>query len=128
MRLLLAVALGLLAVPARADVARRRSPVVDVVQKVGPAVVFIGTEQVVDRRMRGTPLEEFFFGDGRRPQRQTVQSLGSGVIIDSSGTIVTNDHVIRGASAVHVVLADGRQIDAEVVGADAQNDLAVLRI
>jgi serine protease Do len=129
MRPLLAVALGLLAVPARADVARRRSPVVDVVQKVGPAVVFIGTEQVVDRRMRGsTPLEDLLLGDGRRPQRQTVQSLGSGVIIDSSGTIVTNDHVIRGASAVHVVLADGRQIDAEVVGADAQNDLAVLHV
>ena len=84
MRPFLLVGLGLLVLPAaRADVARRRSPVVDVVQKVGPAVVFIGTEQVVDRRMRGTPLEEFFFGDGRRPQRQTVQSLGSGVIIHS---------------------------------------------
>src|SRR5262249_59350705 len=104
MRPFLLVGLGLLVLPAaaRADVARRRSPVVDVVQKVGPAVVFIGTEQVVDRRMRGTPLEEFFFGDGRRPQRQTVQSLGSGVIIDSSGTIVTNDPVIRGASAGRV--------------------------
>ena len=129
MRPFIVLVLGLLVLPAaRADVARRRSPVVDVVQKVGPAVVFIGTEQVVDRRMRGTPLEDLFFGDGRRPQRQTVQSLGSGVIIDPSGTIVTNDHVIRGASAVHVVLADGRQIDAEVVGADAQNDLAVLRV
>ncbi|RPH71226.1 MAG: PDZ domain-containing protein [Myxococcaceae bacterium] len=129
MRPLSVVALGLLVIPAaRADVARRRSPVTDVVQKVGPAVVFIGTEQVVDRRMRGSPLEELLLGDGRRPQRQTVQSLGSGVIIDPSGTIVTNDHVIRGASAVHVVLADGRQIDAEVVGADAQNDLAVLRV
>jgi serine protease Do len=80
------VALGLLAMPAaRADVARRRSAVVDVVQKVGPAVVFIGTEQVVDRRMRGTPLEEFFFGEGGRRERQTVQSLGSGVIIDPVG-------------------------------------------
>ncbi|HUM10369.1 MAG TPA: trypsin-like peptidase domain-containing protein [Myxococcaceae bacterium] len=129
MRPAMVVALGLLVLPAaRADVARRRSAVVEVVQKVGPAVVFIGTEQVVDRRMRGSPLEEFFFGDGGRQQRQTVQSLGSGVIIDSGGTIVTNDHVIRGASAVHVVLADGRQLDAEVVGADAQNDLALLRV
>ncbi len=129
MRCSMLVALGLLVLPAaRADVARRRGPVVDVVQKVGPAVVFIGTEQVVDRRMRGSPLEEFFFGEGGKPQRQTVQSLGSGVIIDPGGTIVTNDHVIRGASAVHVVLADGRQLDAEVVGADAQNDLAVLKV
>ena len=79
MRPFLVVGLALLLMPAaRADVARRRSPVVDVVQKVAPAVVFIGTEQVVDRRMRGSPLEEFFFGDGRRPQPQTVQSLGSG--------------------------------------------------
>ena len=117
MRPFLVVGLGLLVLPAaRADLARRRSPVVEVVQKVSPAVVFIGTEQVVDRRMRGSPLEEFFLGDGRRPQRQTVQSLGSGVIIDPSGTIVTNDHVIRGASAMHVVLADGRQLDAEVIG------------
>jgi S1-C subfamily serine protease len=130
MRRSLVLALGLLAVPAaRADAARRRSPVVDVVQKVGAAVVFIGTEQVVDRRMRGSPLEEFFFGDsGRRERREKVQSLGSGVIIDPGGTIVTNDHVIRGASAVHVVLADGRQLEAEVVGADAPNDLAVLRV
>src|SRR4249920_1017313 len=110
------LAVGLLATaPVHADLARRRSAVVDVVQKVGPAVVFIGTEQVVDRRMRGSQLEEFFFGEGGRRERQTVQSLGSGVIIDPGGTIVTNDHVIRGASAVHVVLADGRQLDAEVV-------------
>jgi serine protease Do len=122
--LALAVAPG-----ARADLARRHSPVVDVVQKVSPAVVFIGTEQVVDRRMRGSPLEEFFFGEGSvRERRETVQSLGSGVIIDGSGIIVTNDHVVRGASAIHVVLADGRQLDAEVVGSDAQNDLAVLKV
>src|SRR4030095_2940042 len=96
MRPLSVVALGLLMLPAaRADVARRRSPVTDVVQKVGPALVFIGTEQVVDRRMRGTPLEELLLGDGRRPRRQTVQSLGSGVIIDPSGTIVTNDQIGR---------------------------------
>ena len=129
MRRAMVLAVGLLATaPVRADLARRRSAVVDVVQKVGPAVVFIGTEQVVDRRMRGSQLEEFFFGEGGRRERQTVQSLGSGVIIDAGGTIVTNDHVIRGASAVHVVLADGRQLDAEVVGADAANDLAVLRV
>src|SRR5215470_16326052 len=104
MRPYLALALGLLLIPAaRADQARRHSPVVDVVQKVSPAVVFIGTEQVVDRRMRGSPLEEFFFGEGSvRERRETVQSLGSGVIIDPAGIIVTNDHVVRGASAIHV--------------------------
>ncbi len=109
------------------DVSKRRSPVVEVVQKVSPAVVFIGTEQAVDRRLRGSTLEELF--TGRAPSHgRTVQSLGSGVLIDPAGLIVTNDHVIRGASAIHVVLADGRQLDAEVVGSDAANDLAVLRI
>ena len=106
---------------------KRHSAVVEVVQKVSPAVVFIGTEQAIDRRLRGSTLEEFF--TGRAPSRgRTVQSLGSGVLIDPSGLIVTNDHVIRGASAIHVMLADGRQLEAEVVGSDAANDLAVLRI
>jgi serine protease Do len=113
--------------PARADVSKRRSPVVEVVQKVSPAVVFIGTEQAVDRRLRGSTREDLF--TGRAPSHgRTVQSLGSGVLIDASGLIVTNDHVIRGASAIHVVLADGRQLEAEVVGSDAGNDLAVLRV
>jgi serine protease Do len=110
-----------------ADVSKRRSAVVEVVQKVSPAVVFIGTEQAVDRHLRGSTLEELF--TGRAPsQGRTVQSLGSGVFIDPSGLVVTNDHVIRGASAIHVVLADGRQLDAEVVGSDASNDLALLRV
>ncbi len=104
-----------LASVASADVAKRRSAVVEVVQKVSPAVVFIGTEG------------ELFSGRGQA-RGHSVQSLGSGVLIDPAGLIVTNDHVIRGASAIHVVLADGRQLDAEVVGSDAANDLAVLRI
>jgi serine protease Do len=115
---------------ARADQARRRSAVVEVVQKVSPAVVYIGTEQIVESRFRGdTPAERFFeefFGP--RERRQAVQGLGSGVIIDPSGIVVTNDHVIRGASAIHVILADGRQLEAEVIGSDADNDLAVLRV
>jgi serine protease Do len=107
--------------------ARRRSEIVEVVEKVSPAVVYIGTEQEVQSPFRGSRslLEEFF---GGREQRQTVQGLGSGVIIDPSGTIVTNDHVIRGASSIHVVLANGRMLEAEVIGSDAANDLAVLKV
>jgi serine protease Do len=119
----LALALGS---AAEADISKRRSAVVEVVQKVSPAVVFIGTEQAVDRRFRGSTMEELY--TGRSSPGRTVQSLGSGVLIDASGLIVTNDHVIRGASAIHVVLADGRQLEAEVVGSDAGNDLAVLRV
>jgi serine protease Do len=124
---LCALAVLALAGAVHADVTKRRSAVVEVVQKVSPAVVFIGTEQAVDKRLRGSTMEELFTGRGPSHGR-TVQSLGSGVMIDPSGLIVTNDHVIRGASAIHVVLADGRELDADVVGSDAGNDLAVLRI
>ena len=97
------------------DLGSRRSPVVQVVDRVSPAVVYIGTVQMVEARFRSRTLfDEFFFGP--REERQAVEGLGSGVIIDPSGVIVTNDHVIRGASEIHVVLADGRQLDAEVVG------------
>ncbi|WP_141323822.1 trypsin-like peptidase domain-containing protein [Myxococcus sp. AB025B] len=117
---------------ASADLARRRDAVVEVVQKVSPAVVYIGTEQEVEARFRRrSPLEEFFGGfGGERGERgrQKIQGLGSGVIIDPTGIIVTNDHVIRGASTIHVVLADGRSLDAEVIGSDANNDLAVLKV
>lgn len=119
----------LLASTVHADMARRRDAVVEVVQRVSPAVVYIGTEQEVESRFRGgrSPLEEFF-GGGPQVERRKVQGLGTGVIIDASGIIVTNDHVIRGASAIHVVLADGRTLEAEVLGSDSTNDLAVLRV
>ena len=109
------------------DVNSRRSPVVQVVDRVSPAVVYIGTVQVVEQRFRSRSVfDELFFGP--QEERRAVEGLGSGVIIDPSGVIVTNDHVIRGASEIHVVLADGRQLDAEVVGSDADNDLAVLKV
>src|SRR5215831_8563268 len=111
--------------PAIADLARRRSAVVDVVQKVSAAVVYIGAEQIIESRASDPFFELFGIG---RERRRAVQSLGSGVIIDSNGTVITNDHVIRGASVIHVVLADGRQLEAEVLGADADNDLAVLKV
>jgi serine protease Do len=109
------------------DLSTRRSPVVQVVDKVSPAVVYIGTVQVVETRFRNRgPFDDYFFGP--QEERRAVESLGSGVIIDAAGVIITNEHVIRGASEIHVVLADGRQLDAEVVGSDTDNDLAVLKV
>ncbi len=94
-------------------------------EKAMPAVVNIYTKQVV--RVRN-PLAEFFGGD-RFPQERVRQSLGSGVIIDATrGLILTNNHVVEGADAVAVTLADGRTFEAQPIGSDADTDIAVIRI
>jgi serine protease Do len=86
-----------------------------------------------DNPFRGTPFEDFFDDgnmpgfhfNGRIPQRQ---GLGSGVIIDAAGVILTNNHVVEGADEVLVELSDGRQFKASDIKTDEQSDLAVLRI
>ncbi len=105
----------------------RRTPVVAAVEKIGPAVVNISAERLV--RRRPDFFEQFFdFGLERRDRGYTTDSLGSGVIVDPTGTVVTNDHVISGASRIFVTLSDGRELQAEVLGADADSDLAVLKV
>ncbi len=106
----------------------RRTPVVAAVEKIGPAVVNISAERIV--RRRADPLEQFFsFGfPNRRERGMRTESLGSGVVIDPDGVVVTNDHVVQGASRIVVTTADGKEYEAEVKGADADNDLAVLSV
>jgi serine protease Do len=112
----------------------RRSLVVQAVEKATPAVVNISTEEVVERRSPfPSPQDPFFdefFRDflDPRPRRFTRNSLGSGVLVAADGTIVTNVHVILRASRIHVTLADQREFDATLVGADADSDIAVLRV
>src|SRR6184192_8610 len=113
----------------------RRSLVVQAVEKASPAVVNVSTEQIVERHASPFPFpqdpffEEFFrdFVDPR-PRRFKTTSLGSGVIVAGAGTIVTNVHVIERASRVRVTLNDQREFDATLVGADADADIAVLRV
>ncbi len=113
----------------------RRSLVVQAVEKASPAVVNVSTEQVVERHASPFPFpqdpffEEFFrdFVDPR-PRRFKTTSLGSGVIVAADGTIMTNVHVIERASRIHVMLIDQREFDATLVGADADADIAVLRV
>ncbi|HPF26968.1 MAG TPA: trypsin-like peptidase domain-containing protein [Steroidobacteraceae bacterium] len=100
----------------------------DAVDRAAPAVVNIYTARVVTERIRPSPIEELF-GDATPRYRQRVErSLGSGVILDAAGHIVTNHHVIATADAVRVQLADGRAADATIVGRDPDTDLAVLKI
>ncbi len=106
-----------------------RDPVVLAVQRVLPAVVNISTEQLVQHQFRD-PFEDFwrqFFGQPAQPDVRG-QSLGSGVIVDEDGWIVTNFHVVRRASKIHVALADGSEYDAQYVSGDEANDLALLKI
>jgi S1-C subfamily serine protease len=74
----------------------------------------------------GDPFFERFFGPQVRERE--VNSLGSGVIVDPSGVIVTNNHVVRGAQDLTVVLSDRREYEAELLLADERTDLAVLKI
>ncbi len=114
----------------------------DLAEKLLPAVVNISTTQVVKRgegapqmpRLPpGSPFEEFFKEFFDRQQRQNAPnrrttSLGSGFIIDSSGLVVTNNHVIAGADEITVITHDDTRLKAEIVGRDAKTDLAVLRV
>ncbi len=98
----------------------------DSVARAAPAVVNIYTARVITERSRPAPLDQLF-GDYWPSYRQRVErSLGSGVIVNAKGTIVTNQHVVAGADSIMVQLADGRIAEATVVGQDPDTDIAIL--
>ncbi len=104
-----------------------------VVQRAAPAVVNVYAAKMVTVRnpLFDDPIFRRFFGAPGGlggPGEQVQRSLGSGVIVDASGLVVTNNHVIEGADQVKVSLADKREFEAEIVLKDARSDLAVLRI
>ena len=102
------------------------------VRQTGPAVVNVYARTKVKARsaFADDPFFRRFFGDNTfgMPRERVQNSLGSGVIVDSSGVIVTNHHVVRDATAIRVVLPDRREFDAKVLLADQRSDLAVLKI
>jgi serine protease Do len=137
----------LTSVPAQA---RGPDGIADVAEKVIDAVVNISTTQNVEAKLGegrgatpqlppGSPFEEFFddFFKNRRggpggprggdSQPHKTNSLGSGFIVDASGIVVTNNHVIADADEINVILNDGSKIRAEIVGIDKKTDLAVLK-
>ncbi|HMA56543.1 MAG TPA: DegQ family serine endoprotease [Pseudolabrys sp.] len=101
-----------------------------VVQHVAPAVVNVYAAKVVQNRnpLLDDPIFRRFFGVPGGLGNQVQRSLGSGVIVDASGLIVTNNHVIEGADEVKVSLADKREFEASLVLKDPRTDLAILRI
>ncbi|MCC6243078.1 MAG: trypsin-like peptidase domain-containing protein, partial [Gemmatimonadaceae bacterium] len=110
-------------VPAQSIAASRRTAITTAVERVAPAVVTVQTETV-----ERVPADFFeYFSGGRSGERRSA-GIGSGFIIRADGVIVTNAHVIGGASKVSVALRDGTTYDAMLVGIDENNDLAVVKI
>jgi len=123
----------------------------DLAARLSPAVVNISTTQKVPEQAQrrrqvpmpqfppGSPFEEFFKeffdrqqrpdqeGENKRPQRRAT-SLGSGFIIDASGIVITNNHVIAEADEITVILTDDTRLEAEIIGRDAKTDIAVLKV
>lgn len=123
------------AVSSAIAVSGQRSFVAEAVQTVGSAVVRIDTERTVTRRASDPifddPFFRQFFGDqgyGQMPREERLRGQGSGFIVDRSGIILTNAHVIDGADRVVVTLKDGRTFDGTVQGEDKVTDLAVVKI
>lgn len=104
----------------------------DAVNRAAPAVVNIYTQKRVVQRYQNFYNNPFFrqlYNNSNTPQQERMEkTLGSGVIVDDAGFILTNNHVINGADRISVLLYDGRYTAAELVGIDRANDLAVLRI
>jgi Do/DeqQ family serine protease len=120
--------------PAAPLAAARAPPVVvvdsfaDAVARAAPAVVNIYTARLVTEKTPVAPLDQLF-GDYWPSYRQRIErSLGSGVIVDDKGRIVTNQHVVAGADSIKVQLADGRIADAKIVGQDPDTDIAILDV
>src|SRR5215475_4939304 len=113
-----------------ASAAELRLSYASIVQRVQPAVVNVYAAKIVQNRnpFLDDPIFRRFFGLQGGPKEQMQRSLGSGVMVDPSGLVVTNVHVIEGADQVKVSLSDKREFEAEIVLKDSRSDLAVLKL
>ncbi len=118
------------AVPAGAVPAAAPGSLAAAAQRAAPAVVSIAASKAPQANPHADdPWFRFFFGQRGAPQGMEPQrGLGSGVIVSAEGYLITNHHVIEGADEIEVMLADGRQAPAKIVGADPETDVALLKI
>ncbi|MCL4164029.1 UNVERIFIED_CONTAM: hypothetical protein GTU68_046355, partial [Idotea baltica] len=137
-------ALALIVAPLTAFARSTPGSFADLAEKLSPSVVNISTSQKVDRPSfgprsgpelpEGTPFDDFFKdffdkrGGGGGNQPRTVQSLGSGFVIDPAGYIVTNNHVIEGADEITVNFVNGDALLAKLIGTDPKTDIALLKL
>src|SRR5262249_23401626 len=110
-----------------------KSTYAPVLKSVLPSVVNISSSKVVKARAEGMdqmdPMFRQFFGGGMDvPKDRKEKALGSGVIISPEGYILTNNHVVDGATDVKVMLSDKRELEAKIVGTDPKTDIAVLKV
>jgi serine peptidase DegS len=111
-----------------ADVGEPRRSFADAVRRAGPAVVNIYTARVVDAAARPSDRNPLLQQHLPAVRQRVEGSLGSGVIVDTAGHVITNYHVVQGADEIRVQLADGRVATPEIVGKDPDTDLAILRV
>lgn len=110
--------------------------IAEIVEEVKPAIVNISTTRIIKTQRTvdpffNDPFFRRFFGDEwpfRLPKERKTMSLGSGVIVDSKGYILTSNHVIQGADEINVTLSDKREYKGKVIGTDAMTDIAVVKI
>ncbi|MBV8068436.1 MAG: Do family serine endopeptidase [Acidobacteriaceae bacterium] len=106
----------------------------DIIEKASPAVVKISMTRIVKAQQGNNPLlsdpffRQFFGGGMQRPQNQREEGLGSGIIVNPTGYILTNNHVVDKATSLKITLSDGREFSAKTVGTDPQTDVAVVKI
>jgi len=112
----------------KTDIATRSNAITAAVEAVEPAVVSVNVIKTQVIRSGGPFGFGFFDFFGSIPMKRQVQSIGTGVIYDPQGYIITNAHVVSGATDIKVVLPDKREFDARIVGADESRDIAKLKI